>query len=350
MVYRYECDYYFNGKACEIDCLKTENRDACSSVATPSLGSTESVTDWMIQLTTQKSTRDKICRNLNNDSNASNSNCSLTTDVTPTLPHHSYETVGTTDDSGISGTSLMYESTTMKVDFSTDNTITSESFTTNRLPSSVVSIDTSTEVTTEKNIKRPQLSTEIPAQETSSAQLMTTVTNHHINEISSLSSLDMTTNAIIDSQQLSTSDSRFTTDITTDSLQSGYTQTVRNTPSRRTNFPKSTPALPDFANKSFKNFTFTHPVSRGTSPKGDSSHASTVTAPTTVRGVNNPDPGGPMDYWPAILGGVLGAIAILAAVGVFLYFRRQKWVYELNNELFVNVYTPSNPDNRSLGL
>ena len=33
-----------------------------------------------------------------------------------------------------------------------------------------------------------------------------------------------------------------------------------------------------------------------------------------------------MDYWPAIVGGVLGGLALLAAAGFLVYYKRQKWV------------------------
>ncbi|KAK3097196.1 hypothetical protein FSP39_007351 [Pinctada imbricata] len=287
MVFRYECDNFYYGDDCMTDCLKEENKDKEVCPSSEKLkGTTEPITDWISRITTEKSTRDKKCQNLN----ISNSNCSLST-----------------------------------MEITSSNSLTSEPLATTE---SFIGIDSTwlSEVTTES---MNQVSSETIRATTSSGS------NSLSPEFTDvLHKLSTTSDQVTDSQERrthtqNTKNTKQTKSKTSSTLLPLNSFSIyTNTKNRTSYLPISAvPVTSKPGNKSLKNISVSPIVPSDKTSSSKTTDSATNWIPTTVidgGGGGNDSGGNPMDYWPAIVGGILGAVALIATAGVVIYFRKQR--------------------------
>lgn len=299
MILRYDCDFYFEENDCSRFC--PPDRAPCTNLHSTA---TESITDWTLLLTTETPTTETPqsvtkCSTINSvggsvktlDRNESTENCTDEIDENST-PNATLE-------------STTEESKTSKV----SSDVTSKE---NTIPT--VEPSTITVSTTELDIV--SVSTTWP-------------TSTKIVESNSITS--------IKTEELS---STTTTVPTTSTSQSGHrsTQEVETAkPSTKTTkvSPEmkrtTTPTLSSLKSNPPTNrigglFTTTITVSTNEKSTLDltetSTHLTSSRIPDGGKTINDDV----MQYWPAIVGGVLGVIAVIAVLGVFIYVRKLRYV------------------------
>ncbi|XP_048735859.2 uncharacterized protein LOC125651336 [Ostrea edulis] len=277
LILRYNCDkYYFE----EDDCSKL-----CSPGNTPCpirpTGTPQSITDWILLLTTEKPSTGRICPTTNTNPAIVKTLNSNETTVNCTYENSTSTTAGSA--------------------YSTDNAmVSSDTVTSTETVISYTALETTTTMSSSENkettsptedLLLSSLSSHMTSQEPKSTKTITTSTQSTtLKPTTHSSSLKPT----IHSPSLkSTTQQRKT---------SGSKTTKNKLPTNRVagiSTPEPTPSL-----------STSFPIS--------STHQTSKEIPGDGKTINDDA----MKYWPAIVGGVLGIIAIIAVLGVFIYVRK----------------------------
>lgn len=298
MILRYDCDFYFEENDCSRFC--PPDRAPCTNLHSTA---TESITDWTLLLTTETPTTETPqsvtkCSTINSvggsvktlDRNESTENCTdeIDENSTPNAPLES-----TTE-----------KSKTSKV----SSDVTSKENTIPTVEPSTITVST-TELDTVSVSTTWQTSTKIES-----------------NSITSIKTVNLSsTTTTVPTTSTSQSGHRSTQEVET---AKPSTKTTKVSPEmKRTTTPtlsslKSNPPT----NRIGGLFTTTITVSTNAKSTLDlaetSTHLTSSRIPDGGKTINDDV----MQYWPAIVGGVLGVIAVIAVLGVFIYVRKLRYV------------------------
>ncbi|XP_062569515.1 mucin-2-like [Saccostrea cucullata] len=347
LILRYNCDiFYFEKEDCSRFCL-LDNFPCLNSLT----GSTNPVTDWVYSLSTAKPSRERLCPTIHPVSgitqlsyiNENTENC--TNDLNEKSTLNTGDTTSTTKDPVTSPTKDPVTFTTKNPVTSTKDPVTS----TTKDSVTISDMKTSTEVnlftTTPKTIKL--LSTEINTDEV-------TVSSTESLFISSSTSpwtsqVETTTEPMVSSSlktkaQISLTPSRKTTKNNPPTNRVAIITTSIKPTTLKSSTQQNTKT-------SLKN-TEKHPPTKvkvDISTTGPSLSLSTnvFSKQATYQVSPNIPDGGPktidddvMHYWPAIVGGVLGIIAVIAVLGVFVYVRKLRAQQKKRQDIYnVNPQT-----------
>lgn len=276
MLLRYDCDIYFEENDCSVFCPT-----GISPCPIRKTDSTESTTDWTLLLTTTVSHPGKMCptvgplssvKNLN--INGSSENCT---------------------DKNIESSS---SSTPAK--FLTEAPTTKFAITS--------AIDTTLK-TTEVNVE--------------------TVTEFSTNENTDILSVSSMRSTLQSTEEETVTDSSINMNNSTETEStSGYSSSQKMTPKTKTAKPSTklttiTKLKQPSTKSSMGTSKRAHPTNRmgsllTTTPQMSTNYQTSSNIPNGGK-TNNDDV---MHYWPAIVGGVLGIIAIIAVLGAFIYVRK----------------------------
>lgn len=283
MLLRYDCDIYFEENDCSVFCPP-----GISPCPIRKTGSTESTTDWTLLLTTTVSHPGKMCptvgplssvKNLN--INGSSENCT---------------------DKNIESSSSSTPAKILTEAPTTNFAITSSIETT--LKTTEVNVETVTDFSTNENTDLLSVSSMRSTLQSTEAETVTDSSINMNNSTETESTTEYLMTTLISSQKMTptTKTAKPSTKLTP--------ITKLKQPSTMSSLGTSKRAHP--TNRMGSLLTTTSQVS--------TDHQTSSNIPNDGK-TNNDDV---MHYWPAIVGGVLGVIAIIAVLGAFIYVRRLK--------------------------
>lgn len=282
MLLRYDCDIYFEENDCSVFCPP-----GISPCPIRKTGSTESTTDWTLLLTTTVPHPGKMChtvgplsavKNLNINGSSENCTHNNTENSSSSTPSKFLTEVPTTNFAIPSSIETTLETTEVNVETVTE-------FSTNE----------NTDILSVSSVGSTLQSTEVE-----------TVTDFSINMNNSTE-----------------------TESSTEDLMTTLTSSDKMTPKTKTGKPSTilttiTKLKQPSTKSSMGTSKRVHPTNRMgsllTTPQMSTYHKTSSNIPNGGK-TNNDDV---MHYWPAIVGGVLGIMAIIAVLGAFIYVRKLK--------------------------
>lgn len=282
MLLRYDCDIYFEENDCSVFCPP-----GISPCPIRKTGSTESTTDWTLLLTTTVPHPGKMCHTVgplsavkNLNINGSSENC----------------TNNNTENSS-SSTSPKFVTEVPTTNFAIPSSIETT------LETTEVNVETVTEFSTNENTDILSVSS---VGSTLQSTEVETVTDFSINMNNSTE-----------------------TESSTEDLMTTLISSHKMTPKTKTGKPSTilttiTKLKQPSTKSSMGTSKRVHPTNRMgsllTTPQMSTHHQTSSNIPNGGK-TNNDDV---MHYWPAIVGGVLGIMAIIAVLGAFIYVRKLK--------------------------
>ncbi|XP_033750751.1 uncharacterized protein LOC117334980 [Pecten maximus] len=321
MVFRYACYPSYYGQNCSIGCRDYPNNEECPDTSFNHPG----VTDW-ISTTTTRGTTDRRCgftrkpqsSGSGNDSGSPSNPCGNSTTVTTERT-----TTGVRESTTLQGEAIGKMSSTA------DTTIIHQSETTVSSTPSTTALTLSTTEGTSSNGHYPlsNITTNVPILDTSKTTSPTLVQNTDISTSEYLEITLKPDNNIIHGVDSSTG-SPIQVLLSTTSTDNGL-QTHKADGFYQGAFTTSTHIGIQSSTESQTNNTGQSKNSSDTN-EADIRHVTPLIEPTmalettTSSGLNPTMSHDPMDYWPAIVGGVLGALVLVAIITFTLYYRKQK--------------------------
>lgn len=294
MILRYDCDFYFEENDCSRFC--PPDKAPCTSLHSTA---TESITDWTLLLTTETPQSVTRCTTINSvggsvktlDRNGSTENCTDEIDENSTSNAPLESTTEESKASKISPDVTSKESTIPTVEpYTTVSTTELDTVSLSKTWQTSTEIVESNSITSIKTVELRSTTSTVPTTSTSQSDHRTT---------QEVETAKPSTKTITESSP----EMKRTTTLTLISLKS-------NPPTNRIGG------------------LFTTTITVSTNEKSTLDLAETSTHLTSSR---IPDGGKTinddvMQYWPAIVGGVLGVIAVIAVLGVFIYVRKLRYV------------------------
>lgn len=311
MIFRYECvkgnldgNYCFN-KECDLYPSDKE----CPDIRPQ--GNESVTTDWVISFnSTTESTLSTECGRIEIPNLRSLINCTETT-IDPTTEATIDETTSyTTEDINHESSTVELPPLTTERSVTTMQMETSVSKSTHSNDITTHSSETTThssETTTHFSEIRTHFS-DIPTDSsdtTTHSTDQTTTEREHSNKITTAARFSDNPTSAMNEQTTSNNKPEITTiELKPSSMKQTSTYNAKLSSMNNRNVPTN------------------EPINRQgtTSPKPVTNSTTVAELPTTIRDVNDD----PMKYWPGIVGGVLGAIVVVALVSYIIYIRRKR--------------------------